>query len=60
MRLLELAEERQGTPPVPYAWLAFGSAARGEMNMASDQDNGLAYADTDDPAWSTCACWRSP
>ena len=50
MRLLELAEERQGTPPVPYAWLAFGSAARGEMNMASDQDNGLAYADTDDPA----------
>ena len=33
-----------------YAWLAFGSAARNELTLASDQDNGLAYADTDDPA----------
>ena len=49
-RLLELAVERHGEPPVPYAWLAFGSAARSELTLASDQDNGLAYADTDDPA----------
>ena len=49
-RLLELAAERHGEPPVPYAWLAFGSAARSELTLASDQDNGLAYADTDDPA----------
>jgi CBS domain-containing protein len=49
-RLLELAFERYGEPPVPYAWLAFGSAARSELTLASDQDNGLAYADTDDPA----------
>jgi CBS domain-containing protein len=49
-RLLELAFERHGEPPVPYAWLAFGSAARSELTLASDQDNGLAYADTDDPA----------
>ena len=48
-RLLELAAERHGEPPVPYAWLAFGSAARSELTLASDQDNGLAYADTDDP-----------
>jgi CBS domain-containing protein len=27
-----------------------GSAARNEFTLASDQDNGLAYADTDDPA----------
>jgi CBS domain-containing protein len=49
-RLLELAFERHGEPPVPYAWLAFGSCARSELTLASDQDNGLAYADTDDPA----------
>ena len=49
-RLLELATGHLGEPPVPYAWLAFGSAARSELTLASDQDNGLAYADTDDPA----------
>jgi CBS domain-containing protein len=49
-RLLELAFERHGEPPVPYAWLVFGSGARSELTLASDQDNGLAYADTDDPA----------
>ena len=49
-RLIELAVRRHGEPPVEYAWLAFGSAARNELTLASDQDNGLAYADTDDPA----------
>ena len=34
---------------MPYAWLVFGSGARSELTLASDQDNGLAYADTDDP-----------
>jgi CBS domain-containing protein len=48
-RFLELAMERLGEPPVPFAWLAFGSAARSELTVASDQDNGLAYEDTDDP-----------
>lgn len=50
LRLLELAMNRRGQPPVAYAWLAFGSTARSELTLASDQDNGLAYADTDDPA----------
>ena len=49
-RLLELAFARHGAPPVDYAWLVFGSAARHELTLASDQDSGLAYADTDDPA----------
>jgi len=49
-RLLELAFARYGAPPVDYAWLVFGSTARSELTLASDQDNGLAYADTDDPA----------
>ena len=49
-RVLELAVEKHGEPPVGYAWLAFGSAARSELNLVSDQDNGLAYDDTDDPS----------
>lgn len=48
VRLLQLAERQLGSPPVTYAWLAFGSAARYEMTLVSDQDNGLAYADTED------------
>ena len=50
VRLLQLAFERHGAPPVDYAWLVFGSAARHELTLASDQDNGFAYADTDDPS----------
>ena len=49
-RLLEIAIDHNGPPPLPFAWLAFGSSARSELTLASDQDNGLAYADTDDPA----------
>ena len=49
-RFLELTIDELGEPPVPYAWLAFGSAARTELTVASDQDNGLAFDDTDDPA----------
>ena len=48
-RFIQLAIDRLGEPPVPFAWLAFGSAARAELTLASDQDNGLAYEDTDDP-----------
>jgi CBS domain-containing protein len=47
-RILELAIEQRGQPPVAYAWLAFGSAARSELNLVSDQDNGLAYEDSID------------
>ena len=49
VRLLDLAKERHGPAPVAYAWLALGSAARQELTLASDQDNALAYADTNDP-----------
>jgi CBS domain-containing protein len=50
LRLIEMAIDRLGEPPVAYAWLVFGSAARNELTLASDQDNGLAYDDSDDPA----------
>ena len=38
-RLLALAEERLGPPPVPYLWLACGSQGRQEQTGVSDQDN---------------------
>ena len=49
-RLGELAEEQLGPPPVPYAFVAVGSQARGEMGPASDQDNALVLHDDYDPA----------
>lgn len=33
-----------GEPPVPWCWLAFGSEARREQTLRTDQDNGLVYA----------------
>jgi len=47
-RLLGLAEEALGTPPLEYAWLAFGSQARLEQGLTSDQDNGLLLAEPPD------------
>lgn len=51
-RLLVLAEDELGPPPVPYCWVGLGSQARGEMGVASDQDNALILDDSarDDPA----------
>ena len=40
-RLLELAEEKFGPPPIPYCFLALGSMARDEQLLVTDQDNGL-------------------
>ena len=44
-RLIRLAERKFGTPPCDYAWLAFGSQARQEQVLGSDQDNGLLLPD---------------
>ncbi len=44
-RLLELAEERLGPPPVPYCFLALGSMARQEQLIVTDQDNALILDD---------------
>ncbi|KPA23372.1 Choline transport ATP-binding protein OpuBA [Shimia sp. SK013] len=49
-RLLALAEDTYGPPPVPYLWLACGSQGRQEQTGVSDQDNCLILDDavTDD------------
>ena len=44
-RLLKLAEETLGPPPVPYVWLACGSQGRREQTGVSDQDNCLILGD---------------
>ncbi|WP_180683269.1 DUF294 nucleotidyltransferase-like domain-containing protein [Tepidicella baoligensis] len=48
-RLLDLAEQRLGPPPVPYAFLALGSMARQEQGLLTDQDNAMILDDAFDP-----------
>ncbi|WP_350334567.1 DUF294 nucleotidyltransferase-like domain-containing protein [Coralliovum pocilloporae] len=53
-RLLAMAEEKLGPPPVPYLWLACGSQGRQEQAGVSDQDNCLMLDDAateDDDAY---------
>ena len=38
-------EATGASAPVPFCWLAFGSEARREQTLRTDQDNGLVYAD---------------
>lgn len=49
-RLLELAEQQLGPPPVPYCFLALGSMAREEQLIVTDQDNALVLDDSFDAA----------
>lgn len=49
-RLLELAEQALGPPPVPYCFMVAGSMARDEQLLVTDQDNALVLDDRFDPA----------
>jgi CBS domain-containing protein len=49
-RLLQMAEEQLGAPPVPYAWVACGSQARREQTSHGDQDNALIISNEMEPA----------
>lgn len=46
-KLLALGVDRFGDPPVPWAWLALGSAARQEQALHTDQDHALVYDQRD-------------
>ncbi|MBF0283190.1 MAG: cyclic nucleotide-binding/CBS domain-containing protein [Magnetococcales bacterium] len=50
LRLIRMAEERLGRPPVAYAWMAGGSQGRQEQGAKGDQDNGLILDDAYTPA----------
>ncbi|MCG7499638.1 DUF294 nucleotidyltransferase-like domain-containing protein [Vibrio sp. Of7-15] len=45
-RLIELAEEELGPPPVPYCFLALGSMGRDEQLIVTDQDNAIILDDS--------------
>jgi CBS domain-containing protein len=47
--LIGLAQKELGPAPAPFAWLAFGSQAREEQSLKTDQDNGIVYADDAPP-----------
>lgn len=48
-RLLELAEQKLGPPPLPYCFMVAGSMARDEQLLLTDQDNALVLDDRFDP-----------
>ncbi|MGO4541239.1 DUF294 nucleotidyltransferase-like domain-containing protein [Paenibacillus sp. 2TAB19] len=41
----QMARMGMGSPPVPYAYLLFGSGGRKEQTLSSDQDSGVVYED---------------
>lgn len=45
-RLLALAQDQLGEAPMAWTWMAFGSQARLEQGLISDQDNGLLLAES--------------
>ena len=45
-RLIELAENQLGKPPVPYCFVIMGSMARDEQLIVTDQDNALILDDS--------------
>lgn len=45
-KLLEFFEEQNGPAPMPYCWVVYGSQAREDQTMGSDQDNSLLLAYT--------------
>ncbi|NTU43290.1 MAG: cyclic nucleotide-binding/CBS domain-containing protein [Nitrospirales bacterium] len=44
-KVLEIAERKMGTAPVPYCWIVFGSEGRKEQTFKTDQDNAIIYDD---------------
>ncbi len=62
LRTLDLVGERlaaagAGRPPGSWSWLAFGSEARREQTLRTDQDNGLVYADGPEEARAAAAAY---
>jgi len=50
-RVIELCLREHGDPGIAFTWLCFGSEARREQTLKTDQDNGILFeADTDEQA----------
>jgi len=44
-RIIHIAEEELGPPPVAYAWIIAGSLARNDQTALSDQDNAMILSE---------------
>ena len=42
-RVIELCLRQHGDPGIPFTWLCFGSEARREQTLLTDQDNGMLF-----------------
>lgn len=50
-RVIELCLQQHGDPGIPFTWLCFGSEARREQTLHTDQDNGILFeAESDEQA----------
>ena len=50
IRFIQLASDRLGQPPVPFAFIAMGSQGRREQTLYTDQDNGIIFETPEDSA----------
>ncbi|MDP2157009.1 MAG: DUF294 nucleotidyltransferase-like domain-containing protein, partial [Nitrospirota bacterium] len=44
-KILDLAMNTLGPPPVPFCWIVYGSSGRKEQTFKTDQDNAIIYKD---------------
>jgi len=54
IRLIQIARQELGPPPMAFAWVVFGSQAREEQTARTDQDNGIVLerdADEDEAVY---------
>ena len=47
-RLVDMAIEEIGEPPVRFAFISVGSEGRGEQTLVTDQDNAIIFEDIDE------------
>jgi signal-transduction protein with cAMP-binding, CBS, and nucleotidyltransferase domain len=47
-RLVDMAIEKIGEPPVRFAFISVGSEGRGEQTLVTDQDNAIIFEDVDE------------
>jgi len=54
IRLIEIAIEEIGKPPVKFSFIALGSEGREEQTLATDQDNAIIYEDPKPETQQVC------
>jgi PAS domain S-box-containing protein len=57
VRLIDLACEQMGEPPVDFAFIALGSEGRMEQTLATDQDNAIIFSEIPDKDSGSVQAW---